>query len=647
MKGMENIKDQDRKKIILCLRWTVIIVTSYLVLFEKGRITDLDLGHLFVLLYIFSNVILTFLPRAYFSNSKLLYLLIILDTGTLSLGMYLSERMTTDFYLVFFLILIFASMSRNFKLLMAISGATAFLYGFVLYSWGLLDSEYSVSYTLRIPFIFIMSLFYGYIVQTFTKESQQQLAISEDKYRGLFENANEGIIILRNSQHQISDVNREAERVTGYKKDELLRKGVFSLFSSEEKAVDYLEEVMKRGEGRTDSLSLLRKDGRVIEVDLSIKRIDLGEDTFLQMIFTDLMDQRKLERKIRESKRSLQAIFDGIWDRVSMQGLDYQVLRVNKAVIEEYKTTYQELLGRKCYEAYYQRDFPCEKCPMTVTIGTKQPASTTMKISEKEITLRIFSYPILDEKENLVSVIEYTEDITEEQRLQEQLIRSEKLAGLGILISGITHEINNPLGGIMGMAEFGLGEADPSKIKEYLGDILSCGRKIEEIVKGLSSFSRMAKGEDEILVDINEVLENCLKMVRITKKLSRVEVTKRFQPVEKIKANAGEIQLIFNHLITNAFQAMDGKEGKLTLSTRSLQNSIEVKVSDSGTGIPQKDLNKIFDPFFTTRKFGEGKGLGLNTVYRLVTKYDGRIDGESKEDIGTTFTIQFPIRRGP
>jgi signal transduction histidine kinase len=199
----------------------------------------------------------------------------------------------------------------------------------------------------------------------------------------------------------------------------------------------------------------------------------------------------------------------------------------------------------------------------------------------------------------------------------------------------------------MGMAEFALGEEDLLKIKDYLGDVLSCGRKIDEIVKGLSSFSRMAKGEDEIFVDVNEVLESSLKMVRMTKKLDRVEVTKIFQPVEKIKANAGEIQLIFNHLITNAFQAMDGKGGKLTLCTRSLQNSIEVKVGDSGIGIPQKDLNKIFDPFFTTRKFGEGKGLGLNTVYRLVTKYDGSIDVESKEDIGTTFTIQFPIRRDP
>jgi len=644
---MENIKSQDRKKIILCLRWTVIIVTSYLVLFGKGRVTDLGLGHLFVLLYICSNLILIFLPRAYFSNPKLFYSLVVFDTGILSFGMYLSERMTTDFYLVFFLILIFASMSRNFKLLMAVSGATALLYGILLYSWGLLDSEYAISYTLRVPFIFIMSLFYGYIVQTFTKESQQQLAISEDKYRGLFENANDGIIILRHSPLQIADANREAERVSGYKKDELLRKSVLSLFNSEEKAVDYFEEVTKRGEGSTDSLSLLRKDGSVIEVDLSTKRINLGEDTFVQMIFRDLTDQRKLERKIRESKRSLQAMFDGIRDKVSMQGLDYQVLRLNRAVVEEYKSTYQELIGRKCYEAYYQRSGPCETCPMTVTIKTKQPASMTTKISERDITLRISSYPILDEKGNLVSVIEYTEDITEEQRLQEQLIRSEKLAGLGILTSGITHEINNPLGGIMGMAEFALGEEDIPKIKEYLGDILNCGRKIDETVKGLSSFSRMAKGEDEIFVDVNEVLENSLKMVRITKKLNRVEVTKLFQPLEKIKANAGEIQLVFNHLITNAFQAMDGKGGKLILSTRSLQDSVEVKVSDSGPGIPQKDLNKVFDPFYTTRKFGEGKGLGLNTVYRLVTRYDGGIDVESKENIGTTFTIRFPIRRDP
>ena len=140
-------------------------------------------------------------------------------------------------------------------------------------------------------------------------------------------------------------------------------------------------------------------------------------------------------------------------------------------------------------------------------------------------------------------------------------------------------------------------------------------------------------------------LKNSLKMVRLAIKTTPVEVIKKFQPVEKIEANLGEIQQVFTNLITNAFQAMNGKGGKLTLSTRSLKDSVEVKVSDNGIGIPQKYLNKIFDPFFTTKNSGEGTGLGLNIVYRIVTKYEGTIDVESKENMGTTFTIKFPIRR--
>jgi signal transduction histidine kinase len=134
-------------------------------------------------------------------------------------------------------------------------------------------------------------------------------------------------------------------------------------------------------------------------------------------------------------------------------------------------------------------------------------------------------------------------------------------------------------------------------------------------------------------------------MVRLAIKPASVEVIKKFQSNEKIQANTGEIQQVFTNLITNAFQAMDGKGGELVLSTRSLKDSIEVKVSDSGMGIPQKYIKQIFDPFFTTKKSGEGTGLGLNIVYRIVTKYEGTIDVESKEQVGTTFTIKFPTRR--
>jgi len=306
---------------------------------------------------------------------------------------------------------------------------------------------------------------------------------------------------------------------------------------------------------------------------------------------------------------------------------------------------FKELLGKKCYEAYYQRTQPCEKCPVSVTIQTQQPSSSIMKIPETDTTLRIFSYPVSNDEGDLFAVAEYVQDITEEKRLQEQLIQSEKLAGIGILASGIAHEINNPLSGVIGMAELCMAEENPEEMKSYLTDILNCAQRIGEIAKGLKSYSRMAKDGSQTLVDVNEVLENSLKITRLGIKTDSVEVIKKFQPVEKIEANVGEVQQVFSNLITNALQAINGRGGMLTLSTRSLKDMVEVKVSDNGMGISEKYLSQIFDPFFTTKNPGEGTGLGLNIVYRIVTKYEGTIDVESKVDMGTTFTVKLPIRR--
>jgi signal transduction histidine kinase len=363
------------------------------------------------------------------------------------------------------------------------------------------------------------------------------------------------------------------------------------------------------------------------------------------VIFRDLRGQKKLEKKIREAKRNLEAIFDGIRDQISVQTPDYRILRVNRAVIEHYHTEYNELIGKKCYEAYYQRTQPCEKCPVSVTIQTQQSSSSIIKISESDTTLRILSYPVSNDKGDLFAVAEYVQDITEEKRLQEQLIQSEKLAGIGFLASGIAHEINNPLSGVIGMAELCMTEENPQEIKSYLADIFICAQRIGEIAKGLKSYSRMAKDGSQTLVDVNEVLENSLKIIRLGIKTNSVEVIKKFQPVEKIQGNCGEIQQVFSNLITNAFQAINGKGGMLTLATRPFQDSVEVKVSDNGMGISPKYLNQIFDPFFTTKNPGEGTGLGLNIVYRIVTKYEGTIDVESKVNVGTTFTVKFPIRR--
>jgi signal transduction histidine kinase len=192
------------------------------------------------------------------------------------------------------------------------------------------------------------------------------------------------------------------------------------------------------------------------------------------------------------------------------------------------------------------------------------------------------------------------------------------------------------------MAEIALDEEDPAKQKDYLTDILTCGQRIGEIVNGLRSYSRTAKREELGAVDLREVLETSLKMVQLATKSATVDVIKKFQPIEKIKANPGEIQQVFTNLITNAFQAMNGRGNKLILSSRPLKDFVEIKVSDNGIGIPPQYVKKIFDPFFTTKKMGEGTGLGLNVVYRIVTKYEGTVEVESTEGVGTTFTIKFP-----
>jgi PAS domain S-box-containing protein len=622
-------------------------VTSYLILFGNEFQVSLDPGHLLILVYILSNVALTFAPKKWFSSQKIFYSLVIVDTAIVSLGMVLSEKVATDFYLVFFLIMIFASVSRDFKLLMTISGISCLIYGFLLYSWGLLGSVQGIHYLLRIPFIFIVSAFYGTIVLSFAEEKQKALAILEDRYGNLFENANDGIMILRNPPLLIANVNREVEKLTEFTKGELLGRNVLSLFrpADKEKASSFLDKVIQEGEGRTDTLCLMRKKGNPLEADLSIKSINFENESFLQVIFRDLTEQRRLEKKIQEAKRNLEAVFDGIRDQLSVQSPEYRILRVNRAVSRKYHSDFRELIGKKCYETYYQRSQPCERCPVAVSIKTKAFATSVMKISGEDTTLRFFSYPIFDEKGNVFSVIEHVQDITDEQRLQEQLVQSEKLAGIGYLASGVAHEINNPLSGIIGMAEAAQEEEDLPTIRSHLGDILNCSHRISEIVKGLRSYCRVAKQEELSRVDINELLDDSVKMVRMGLKAGAVEVVKKFEPVEKVEANRGELQQVFVNLITNAFQAVNGNGGTITLSIRSLKDIIEVKVMDTGVGIPQKYLGKIFDPFFTTKKTGEGTGLGLNVVYRIVSKYGGTIDVESKEGLGTTFTVRFPTRR--
>jgi two-component system NtrC family sensor kinase len=233
-------------------------------------------------------------------------------------------------------------------------------------------------------------------------------------------------------------------------------------------------------------------------------------------------------------------------------------------------------------------------------------------------------------------------DTTEHQQLQDQLIQAEKLASLGTLVSGMAHEVNNPIQGIMSMAEIIVHESDLERVKEYARDIVTYSEHVGVVVKDFACYARPASRDQEVDLDVNERLGEALKLVQRSAQFGHVMVTTTFRPLPRLRARRSEIDQVFVNLISNAVDAMEGR-GRLTLETACDDDTMRIHIQDTGSGIPPALLGKIFDPFMTTKDPGKGTGLGLSIAYKIISKYEGGISVESEELKGTAFTIKFPV----
>ncbi len=273
------------------------------------------------------------------------------------------------------------------------------------------------------------------------------------------------------------------------------------------------------------------------------------------------------------------------------------------------------------------------------TAQSRSPQEREFEARKRMYRYRLFPVTLRETHRQQAGIVLW--DITEQRLLQDQLIQAEKLSSLGTLVSGMAHEINNPVQGIMGMAEIILQEEDPDKVKEYAGDIVKYSEHVGSVVRNFACYARPASRDRIMELDFCERLSEAVKLVQRGPKFGHIQVVTEYQPVPRFKAHRTEIDQVFINLISNAVDAMAGK-GRLTLSTLMDGDAITVCVSDTGSGIPKSILGKIFDPFMTTKDPGKGTGLGLSIVHRIVSKYGGRIGVESQEGKGTTFTIQFP-----
>lgn len=234
-------------------------------------------------------------------------------------------------------------------------------------------------------------------------------------------------------------------------------------------------------------------------------------------------------------------------------------------------------------------------------------------------------------------------DIEQLKKLNDQLTRTEKLAAMGTLSAGVAHEVNNPLASISSLIQMMQRKDNLDKeTKEKLDLISTQITRITQVTKDMMDFAR-ARPAAKNLVDINEVLETSLRLVSIDKSFQRLNLQKNLEPdLPAILADSDQLQQVFLNLFLNARDAMLNG-GELRIETFKDKDGIFIEISDSGTGIDEKNLKKIFDPFFTTKTAGNGTGLGLAVCYGIITAHNGKIEASENSLNGTSFLISLPV----
>lgn len=235
---------------------------------------------------------------------------------------------------------------------------------------------------------------------------------------------------------------------------------------------------------------------------------------------------------------------------------------------------------------------------------------------------------------------------------QAELVQAEKLAGIGTLAAGIAHEISSPLFGVMGLAEAIRDEDDPKLVRQYATDIVEYSRTIKDIVVELSGYSRTADHEYLTTVDLARAIDDSVRLVQRSGLAAEgVKVVCDVPAGLFVHARTNEIQQVFVNLVKNGVEAVQELHGPGRGSVhitggqvpREGGATVWVRVEDDGAGIPLDKQAVIFDPFYTTKPPGKGTGLGLNIVYRILTKYRSTINVESQPGQGAAFLLRFPV----
>ncbi|MDD5067691.1 MAG: ATP-binding protein [bacterium] len=295
--------------------------------------------------------------------------------------------------------------------------------------------------------------------------------------------------------------------------------------------------------------------------------------------------------------------------------------------------------------------------------GFRNREITLVSGADREIPVLASASQIRDEEGELVGSLIIAHDIREIKQLESRLLQTSKMTAIGQLAGGVAHELNNPIGVILGFAQSVTNRIKPEDplympLKSIERESLRC----KNLIGNLLTFSRVSRTSEEE-TDINTLLDETMSLIEAQSRVSNIRLIREYaEQLPKIKVNRNQIQQVIVNLINNAMDAISGA-GNVTITTnrypagkqagkgtdgKTAENGyLEIKVRDTGAGIRKENLDKIFEPFFTTKEVGKGTGLGLSLCYEIIKKHNGNIQVESEPGKGSTFIILLPIEKNP
>lgn len=347
------------------------------------------------------------------------------------------------------------------------------------------------------------------------------------------------------------------------------------------------------------------------------------------------LDRMILEQDLKATSSLWEKTFDGFQDPIAIVDTDYNVLRANRS--------FSQFEGAQvCHKMFVGENKPCSGCPLPeVQQDSHQELSTIQKRGE---TFLVQTYPIrLSGHSTAHTMVNHYRNVTSEQRLQSQMIQTEKMAALGHLAGHVAHELNNPLTGIRSMAQVLRRDLRVSdEVKKDMEEVENAAERCQKIIQNLLSF---AKGEAERKkVDINELIKRTLPFLKTALGEHQLHLELAQDPLY-VEVEPHLLQQVFFNIINNACQAM-GRGGELYIRSFHSQDlakkTVCIAIRDTGPGIVDSVRERIFEPFFTTKKEREGTGLGLSLSQQIIQSYSGRINLASQLGKGSTFSILLP-----